>query len=260
MSNVIKSYAVRFQDDTRMTIDTHLRMEKVLEEKRRSLFQAAVKPPEGFVEGLNAVVVEALPNEEEMQGKNNKTIEAASEEANNILEQAKKEAEKIKNEAYTAGHKRGYDEGNAQALKELAKSKAEYEALKQKLQREYQETMQSLEPEVAKLIAALLEKITGILVEDKDEVILYLVSKALRNMESSTKYTIRVSKEDYEYIALRKDLLQGGMERETTIYITEDATLKKNQCLIETETKTINCSLDVQLNNLITDLKLLGSI
>lgn len=260
MSNVIKAYSVRFNDESRIMIDTHLRMDKELEEKRRINSITAVNPPEGFVEGLKAVVVDTLPTAEEIQEQNSRILDDAGKEANQILEQAKKEAEQIKKDAYSSGHKKGYEDGSIQSKKEASRLKAEYEEKERKLQTEYESLVQSLEPEMAKLIGAFVEKITGILVEDKEEVIGYLVSKAIRNMDKCDEYTIRVSKEDYEFLSSKKEILLEAIGREAALFIAEDITLKKNQCLIETELKVINCSLDVQLGNLATDLRLISGI
>lgn len=259
MSNMIKAYSVRYDDDSKITIDTHLRIDKELEKKRNSIFKV-VEPQDGFIEGLNVISVEKIPSEEESTEKASKLIEDARKEAQNILEQSKKEAEKLKSSTITAAQKKGYDDGMLQANRELLKLKAEYEEKKQKLQKEYEDMALSLEPQMAGIIADLVEKITGILVEDKEDVILYLVNKALKNMDKSSEYTIRVSGEDYEYISMKKDLILSTIGRDVPLYIIEDAALKKNQCLIETELRVINCSLDVQLNNLITDLKLIGGI
>ena len=264
MSNVIKAYCVRCDDEAKKTIDTHLRIDKELEERKNAIFRTVVNQPErfteGFVEGLKAVVVEALPSPEELQEKSTKVLEEAQNEAEQILEQAKKEAEQIKKDAYTAAQKKGYEVGMLQVKNEAQKLKAEYDEKERQLQAEYEDMAKALEPQMVQLIAALVEKITGIVVEDKDEVIFYLISKAIKNMDKSNEYTIRFSKEDYEYISMRKNLLLGAIGREVELYISEDLSFKKNQCLIETELKVINCSLDVQLNNLITDLKLIGSI
>jgi flagellar assembly protein FliH len=265
LSNVIKAYTVRYEDDAKKTIDMHLKTEKELDIKRSMFLKTpAAKTetgmPEGFVEGLKAVVVEALPSNEEMIEKNSRITEEARTEAKKILDQVKREAEQIKNDAYSAAQKKGYEEGMLQARKEIQKYKTEYDDKARRLQKEYDDMFRLLEPQMAQIIAALVEKITGILVEDKEEVILYLVTKAVKNMEKSDEYTIRVSKEDFEYISLRKNLLLGAIGREVPLYITEDPGLRKNQCLIETELKVINCSLDIQLNNLITDLKLIGRI
>ncbi len=261
MSNMIKAYSVRYDDEIKMTIDTHLRIDKELEIKRINIVQHTSQiPQEGFVEGIQAVVVEALPTNEEVLEKNAKISEDARNEAKQIVDQAKKEAEQIKNNAYASAQKKGYDDGMVQVKKEAMKLKADYEEKVSSLQKEYEVLAVNLEPQMTQLIAALVTKITGIMVEDKEEVILYLVDKAIRNMDKSDEYTIRVSKDDFEYISMRKNLLLGAIGREVPLYIIEDLNLRKNQCLIETEFKVINCSLDIQLNNLITDLKLIGGI
>ncbi len=260
MSNVIKSYTIRYEEASKMTIDTHLRIDKELERRNKAQI-AALQPNDGdFVEGLRAVVIDQAPTAEENLEKASAILEDAKREADQILDAARKEAEIIKKEAYAIGSKKGYDDGLLQSQKELNKHKAEYEEKARHLKNEYENMAASLEPQMVDIIASLLEKLTGIVVEDKEEVILYLVDKAIRNMDKSNEYTLKVSKEDFEYISMRKNLLMGAIGREVPLYIVEDLNLKKNQCLIETELKVINCSLDVQLDNLIMDLKLIAGI
>ena len=50
------------------------------------------------------------------------------------------------------------------------------------------------------------------------------------------------------------------MSKEIQMDIVEDVTMKKNECIIETDTGVFNCSLDIELNNLIKDLKLLSCV
>ena len=40
--------------------------------------------------------------------------------------------------------------------------------------------------------------------------------------------------------------------------IVADTTMKKNECIIETDAGVFDCSLDIELNNLIKDIKLLS--
>jgi len=259
LSNMIKAYSVRYDEVIKKTIDTHLRINKEIEVKRFQVLQP-IEAQGDFIEGLHALVIEAIPIKEDVLEKSSVLIDNAKIEAEHILEQAKKEAEKLKKDAFAAGQKNGFDEGSLQAKRDLQKRKAEYDEKEIQLQKEYSDMALTLEPQMVEIIALLVEKITGIIVGDKEEVILYLVEKALKNMDKQDEYTIRVSKEDYEYVCMRKNRLLGAIGREVPIYITEDASLKKNMCLIETELRVINCSLDVQLNNLITDLKLIGGI
>jgi flagellar assembly protein FliH len=258
---VIKSYTIRYEEASKMTIDTHLRIDKELEERRNKAQITALPPINGdFVEGLRAVVIDQAPTVEENLVKASAILEDAKKDAGQILDAARKEAEAIKNEAYSEGSKKGYSDGLLQSQKELNKLKTEYDEKARHLKNEYDKMAASLEPQMVDVIATLLEKLTGIVIEDKDEVILYLVDKTLKNMDKCNEYTLKVSKEDFEYISMRKNLLLGAIGREVPLYIVEDINLKKNQCLIETELKVINCSLDVQLNNLIMDLKLIAGI
>lgn len=259
MSNMIKAYTVRYEEEAKKTIDTHLKLDQELQMKRAKVLQPVPNDGE-FVEGLQAVVVEALPSQEEMAEQASQILEGAKQKADAILEQARQEALQIQEEAYAEAQKKGYEDGILQGQRELQKQKAEYDMLAKKLKKEYDDMMEALEPQIVEIMASLIEKITGIMVQDRSEVILHLIDSALKKMEKSDEYTIRVSKEDYEYVAERKSLLLGILEREVPLYITEDAELSKNQCLIETSTRVINCSLDVQLSNLLTDLKLLGGI
>jgi flagellar assembly protein FliH len=259
---MIKAYSVRYDED-KMTIDAHLRIDKEIEQKKKTMITIGPKDFSNdgeFTQGIQAVLVEKLPSPEEIEDKTSVILEDAREQAKNLIEQAKKEAEKIKNDAYATAQKKGYDDGLQQGSRQIQKQAADYEAKARQLQKEYDSSVIELEPKIAEIMAALIEKITGLLVEDKKEVILHLVSRALRNMDKLNEYTIRVSPVDYEYVSERKNLLHSAIGREASIDIVEDTGFIKNQCLIETDLKVIDCSLDVQLKNLITDLKLLGGV
>ncbi len=52
----------------------------------------------------------------------------------------------------------------------------------------------------------------------------------------------------------------GAVIGEGSIEIVEDVTMKKNQCIIETGSGMYDCSLDVQLENLIEEIKMLSCI
>jgi flagellar assembly protein FliH len=266
LSNVIKAYTVRYEDEIKKTIDTHLRLDKVIEENRNKVItpkfaQFPMDDNDGqFVEGIKAVVVEALPSEEELKEKSDKIFEQANQEAQQILDRALLEAEQLKKEVYSSAQKKGYEDGLKQALLKEQKLKSEYEEKTRELHNKYEALVEEIEPRMADIIAALVEKLTGILVENKEDVILYLVEKALKNMDKCDEYTIKVSKDDYESVSERKNYLQDTIGREVTFYIVEDPNLMKNQCFIETDLRVLDCSLDVQLSRLTTDLKLLGRI
>ena len=259
MSNVIKAYSVRYDDVVKKTIDIQLKVNKEMEV--RPMKSSLMEEQQGeFVGGIDALFVESIPSQEETTEKASEIIENANKEAQLIIDHAKQEAEQIKKDAFSSGTNKGYEEGILQAKKENQKIILEYEEKTRVLQTQYEEMLHNLEPEMAQIIASLVQKITGVVVEGKEEVILYLIQNSIKNMDRSNEYTIRVSNEDYEYVSMRKEMIEEAIGREVSIYFTEDVKLQKNQCLIETQLQVINCSLDIQLNNLITDLKLLGGI
>jgi flagellar assembly protein FliH len=256
---MIKACSVRYEEGTTKTIDTHLKhfIEPMIEVLKP--VSVAIESKDDFIEGLKALVVEQLPTKEEKEN-SSKMMEDAHADAKLILEQAKKEAEKLKNDAYATAQKNGYEEGLSQAKLELLKIKTEYDDKTKNLQKEYEKMAQDMEPKMAEIIGYLVEKVTGIMIEDKEDVIMFLINRAFKNVDKSDEYTIKVSKDDYDYVSSRRTLILEAIGRDVEIFVTEDPTLKKNQCLIETDLRVIDCSLDVQLNNLILDIKLLSGI
>lgn len=256
MSNVIKSYTIRYEPKSKMTIDYKDRDEE-LQAKRIS--KLPVSQLEGdFEEGLQAVVVDPIVSKEEQEKKAAEIIEKAKKEAANILETAKKEAQRLKEDTVERAKKQGYEDGIKNGQKEIEEIKGDL-LEEQKLQKEeYQKILTGIEGQVAELIISLVTKLTGVFVEDKTDIILYLVENALTNADNKEDYTIKVSREDADVLSSKKEYIEGIVGRDIQIIV--DPELTMNQCLIESESRVIDCSLDVQLSNLITDLKLLSSI
>lgn len=266
MSNVIKAYAVCYDKSVPKTIDSYQNWKEIEKAKEKLVKKSILiknEPKEntdGFVSGLEAVPIMELPSEEEMAEKSGQIIENAKLEAQQILEQAKQEAIKIQEEAYEEAKNKGYNDGMTAAKLEIKEKMAEIDQMKVQLEKDYEAMVRELEPQVADIIASLVEKIVGAAVEEGQEVILHLVQKALRKQDKCKDFTIRISKEDYDFVNSNKNIILASLGREVTLRITEDPTLNKNQCLIETDFSVINCGLDEQLRNLIMDIKLLGGV
>ena len=256
MSNMIKASSIRYKADSKMTIDYKDRDEE-LQAKRNNKAVLQVTDEE-FTGGLEAVVVDAIASEEDQKKKAELIIKEAENEAGNILEAAKEEAKKLKDATIESARRQGYEEGIKKANQEidLIKKKLLDQEIHQK--KEYEELLTSVEGRVADLLGSLLTRLTGILVEGKEDIILYLVQKALRDVEGIEECTISVSSEDYDFIISKKEYIEGLIDGSINVSI--DPQLIKNQCIIETEGKLFDCSLDVQMDNLIKDLKMLSAI
>lgn len=233
---------------------------------------------DGFVNGLKADVVEQLLTGSDEDGETaqsqedvNNQIAAALEEANEqaqtirdeaneVLAQAHMEARKIIEDAKRTGYEQGAqnarEEYNAKA-DELAR---DYEAKKAQLEKEYNDMKASMEPELVETITEVFKKITYTVAEDNKDIIIGLINGVMKNTDISNEFIIKVSPEDYKFLVNNQGKIYCSVSKEVTMDIVEDVTMKKNQCIIESDTGVYDCSLDIELNNLIEDIKLLSCL
>jgi len=272
LSNLLKAgYGyVKSKEETRV-IDYNELIQEKLKEIRISLQKQSSGGNGEFVAGLNAEVVEELVNpEEELAREKEETdrllkeakdkVEQAKKEAEQLIEQARQEGEQLKKQAQAQGQDEGYRDGLARAQQEVDQLKASIQNEKEELEQDYEKKLKELEPKLVNTILEVFQKVTYVLAEDKKEMMLYLVDQALSRIESSHQFYIRVSKEDYPFVAEHKESLCEKVPTSSEIEIVRDSTLVRNQCLIETDGGVFDCSLDVQLENLISDIKVLSSI
>lgn len=201
-----------------------------------------------------------LEEEAQVSEKAERLLLDAEAAAEKIIEDAKNEAEAMRQHAAEEGKRAGYLEGLEQGQQELRNREAQLEQERCELIDEYHQLAAELEPKFATVVARLLEKLTGVLVKEHEEVILHLIGQGMAEAGKSKNLVIQVSSEDYRRVTEAKETLMHGLPEDVEISIREEEEFTKNQCLIETDGKMIDCSLDVQLKSLITDVKLLSSL
>ena len=186
----------------------------------------------------------------------------AREKANKIIEDAWQEAESIKENAYKEGYETGLEDGNMEAMKRadvyLAGLNDEQEKIKKEMLTKNEAYLDDAEKKLINLTCELIKKISGIIVDDYKPAMLYMINNAINEVESTTKYTIKVCEDSYAYVADNSERIVGAANPNITIDIFADAKLEKGQCVIETDIGIIDLSMDVQIQNLITAFKLLS--
>lgn len=274
MSNLLKYNSFVIQNQERFVIDSNKMADEIIEQYRQlhaATESGPVPDEDGFVCGLEAATVEQLVRDDadleqqeaqpEFQPIDMTEIHRQEEE---IINQARTEAELIKSRAQSAGYEQGIAEGREAAQQQL-------DARMKQLEREYTERLNALEAEYARkhhemepqLVNTLIEvfsKITNTMADGKRDTVLFLVNGVLRNTEVSKEYIIRVSEDDYNYLVSNKHLIHNGINKDIKIDICIDAGLTRNQCIIETDSGVFDCSLDIQLENLINDIRLLSCL
>ena len=209
-------------------------------------------PPDadGFVSGLSAQVVEELTDSDE----NAATQEDLTLQTQEILDNARREGEEIVAQAHREAEQfievmknEGYDQG-------LKAGAEEVENRKRQLEEEYNLKMEELDDTFINVFS----NVTHTIAEDKKDMIIYLINSVMNNVDTCKEFVIHVSPDDYRFAINNQNLITGALSKEVHIEISEDSTLSRNECLIETDSGVFDCSLDVQLSNLIKDIKLLS--
>ncbi len=192
------------------------------------------------------------PTQEEIEEMARPEIEAMKAEA-------AREIERRKTVGYEEGKAAGYDEGMAQAKAEIAEAREAVEQERAALESQYAELIDELEPRFVHTLTSIYEKIFSVDLSGQKELVIGLLRNAMSHIEASKTYMIHVSREDYAYVTENKALLQTeSISEEATIDIIEDATLRENECMIETPGGIFDCSLGTELEMLRKKLELLS--
>lgn len=235
---------------------------------------------DGFVNGLKADVVEQLLTGSEDENENeavdsqnpddvknqlaaaieeaNEQARSIKDEANEVLAQAHMEAGKIIEDAKRTGYEQGACNAREEYESKAEALEREYEQKKAQLEKEYNDLKAAIEPELVETITEVFRKITYTVAEDNKEIIIGLINGVMKNSDISNEFVIRVSPDDYRFLVNNQGKIYCAVSKEVNMDIVEDAGMKKNQCIIESDTGVYDCSLDIELNNLIRDIKLLS--
>ena len=252
----------------------------------------------GFTQGLNAVEVSDLMRDEngniigyeqegEVSSETSDPLQAAETPAyEELIAQAQAEVEEMKQQAATEiesarvqaaedGQKQGYqdgfeqgkqagfEQGHQDGLDSVAEQREqmleEMERQRAKLESEYEKKIKEVEPKFIETLTGIYEHIFHVSLRNSRELIVYLIQNTMRNIEGGTTYLIHVSKEDFPFASMQKrELIKNTNINIDDVELLEDATLGKNECMIETGSGVFDCSLGTQLEALNEELRLLS--
>ncbi len=294
MSNLIKSGFVAFAQNDKLVINANENkiikaIDADVEEKRVSeqtsveeaLAEALIHDAEldgvDFDEG-NLLTMDTtsmshlLVSEEEKQQRIDELLQTAHADADAIVSKAHDEAEQLRAEAFDEaeriksqakedGYQNGYNEAMENASVEIAQKEADLEHRMQLVEQELQEReailTKEMENQMIDLLCQLIPSITGVVIDGQKDVLLYMINNAMHDLDNSKNFVIKVSSDDYNELLERKEEIYGALNSAIDMEIFEDSKLEPMQCMIETDNGIVDVSLDVQLDNLITALRLM---
>lgn len=288
MSNLIKSGFVAFSQDQTLVIDAN--DNKIIKGIDEAIQEAAAAEEPSIEDAL----AEAMIEDAQLDGLGDEgsfgtleisggTPEQQREDAEQIVVQAKNEAqeivrqahdeveqmrasaydevEQIKNAARSDGYQAGYQEGLQAVEEEYQQKKQELQEqldqYAQQQQREQEEFIADMERNMVEWLCRMIPTITGVMIENQKDVLLYMVNEAIKNLDDCKQFVVKVSEEDYAALEPQKEQIYGYSNPNVDIELFADAKLSPKQCLIETENGVVNASLDAQLTNLNKALRLM---
>lgn len=263
LSNLIKWNYIKLESENRRVIDSdHSPKNPLLGQKvtkaRQEEIDAQSLETGGFQEGVKAANYDDIlkKEREEIEIEKNHVLSEARKQADELVVQARTASESIKDDAYKSGYDSGLAAGKAAAEEFLEKEKEKLARYQEELEASYQEQLRQTEPQIAEFMIKMIEKLTGAVVKNRKNVILYLVKNGLEQTGKSSQFIIRVSSEDFPVVEAKKEKFLSFIDGQGELFVREDKGLSKNQCVIETDTAIIESSLDVQMKNLIEDIRL----
>lgn len=183
----------------------------------------------------------------------NAEVFEASQEAKRILEEARRAAAAIIDEAHQQKEKLlaeyrqvGREEGLAQMSAEIAKAKIQAG-----------EILKRAEPEILALSLKIAEKIIGHDLERQPDLIADICANAVEAMRNAKQLTLRINPKDGAVLRSKTPKLMELVGRSVDIAIRDDGDVEPGGCIIQTEYGTVDAQLKTQLemlrNVLITD-------
>lgn len=219
-------------------------------------------------EGVEVAVFEGFdPSETASQ-----LVEAAKREANKILEdadleyeqkminaqnssdaivsnaydQAKGIMEQAKSEGYQDGYNRGVDDSQEiakQIVDEALQIKDEWMQMRHNL-------LVEAEKEMVNLVVEATEKILDYKVETDQTLIESLIKQGIGRVTKSHLVSIRVSNEDYNHALSIRPMIIASSDKIEDIEIKRDPTLPNGSCIIDTDSGSIDSGIQTQLEQI----------
>lgn len=215
-----------------------------------------------FTEGLFAKELELEPEPEpqidyvaQAKEQAEQIISEANAKAVMIHDQAVKDAEIMRNMAQQEGYENGHAAAAQQVEEQLLAGQKALDEREQQLNQQYEMALMELEPKLLDTILTVFDEVFQMQFRGKREMLLALVKNAMRGIRETRQYKIRVSEEEAAFLRQHKGELQEKVGEDVQIEIVMDPSLTESQCVIDADSGVYDCSLDVELDNLIRDLK-----
>ena len=285
MSNILKQYRVAaedknvrvinsnsaikqiFADSVSRPTDSYAGMTSDLQGSPGGAEAITSDAQEGdFNEGINAAVVSEI----DVSAEKERLLEGAKLEADSIVKEARAEASRLLDEAkqraqilYADNKSKGYEDGLAECQRVFDEKeislRQELSDKESSLKSKYDAYSKELESDLIDAIIQVFNKVFKIQFDDKKDILFHLVENTMSNIEVGKEFRIHVAHSNYKFMMSHLAEIQERIGNDIDIEVVNDANLDTSGCFIETSFGVFDCGIDMELNNLVKDIRSLCS-
>ncbi|KLU40604.1 MAG: hypothetical protein AA931_03300 [Peptococcaceae bacterium 1109] len=214
--------------------------------------ESSSKEPSFQAVAQEGTILEASDLISQAKAKAEAIVKAAEEEGEALRSQSLLDAEELRQhaalEGYEEGYKAGLAEGKARADQEAARLLNLLRDFVDKAAADRANALAKLEEDFLKLSLILAEKIVRNTIKDDPAWLKPVIEEACQKLGTVDECIVRLSPVEYE--ALKDQELRLGGARVERLSLRPDPTLKPGDCVIETESGTVDASLEKRLGKL----------
>lgn len=205
-------------------------------ETANQIIENAKREADGILEAADQDYEDKM---QQAQNSSDSIISNAYDQAKGIMEQARAEG-------YQEGYNRGIDDSQ-----EIAKQIVD-EALviKQEWSDERNKVLENAESQMVHLVIEAIEKVLDYKVETDQTLIESLIRQGISRVTKSHLVSIRVSNEDYNHALSIKPMIIATSDKIEDLDIKRDPTLPMGSCVIDTDSGSIDSSIQVQFEQI----------
>ena len=182
-------------------------------------------------------------------------VKEAKLEVQRIISNAKRDALELKAIAKQEGHQEGYDTGYLEGKRKYESLIQEAEVLKNNTQHKYHEYLNTAEADIVEIIMSIARKFIIDSVSNCKDDVLNLVKQTIESCSKRTTVNLKVAESDYSYINENQNKILKDINGIDQLNIIPDESLQTGSCIVDTDSGSINASIDIRLNKIEQSLK-----
>ncbi len=177
-------------------------------------------------------------------------------ETNNILKNAKDQADSIRKAAYKEGYESGIIEAREKFNQVYEQQKSNLEEVLKQLEIDKIQIISHFEKETLNLSLVIAEKILNMKLESDDKVFVGIVKNTLDLIEQDEPLTLRLSAHEYEkHYRNKSEALLEELQSEVQLTVVKDASLKPGSLIVESDSGFVDAGTQTQLDRVADSLK-----